>query len=100
MGGAIDKGAWTPSQASVGMAPMGGLNSLVCPWWWPSFTEEPSPSDNPRKFGNLVSENAAGCPDTTSIWPAGAWGHSMHTNMSGTPTASSGTTRTSEIFQI
>merc|ERR1711904_735196 len=73
----------TPTQASLNMMCSGGADNLVCPWWWPSFAEVQSPSNNSDKFGNLISGSTAGRPDVTAISTSGAlgaWGHSMHTN--------------------
>jgi len=94
--GAVKEDAWALSQASFGMVPMGG----VCPWW-PNFNEVCSPSNNTGMSGNLMYGGFAGYPDATTFWPAGAWGHSMHTNSNHVNAkASSGATETSEIYQI
>jgi len=97
--GIEEGGVWTPSQASLATTPL-GVNSLVCPWWWPNVADVPNLSANTDKSGNCVPKDVAGSPDATAIWQ-GAWEHSMQTNtMSGNVKASSGTVQTSEVFQI
>lgn len=92
-------GAWTPSQASLGTLPL-GVNSLVCPWWWPNVADVPNPSNDTDKPGSCTQKGVTGSPDAAAIWP-GAWEHSMHTNsMSGNVKASSGAVQASEVFQI
>lgn len=91
--------AWALPQASLGALPL-GVNSMVCPWWWPNVADVPNPSNDADKSGSCVPKVVAGSPDATAMWP-GAWEHSIHTNsMSGNMKASSGALQTSEVFQI
>lgn len=96
--GALKKDTWNPSLASPGMLPMGAMP----PWWFSSFPEVRSPSNNTN---GLLSKSVAGFPNATTFWPTGAWSHSMHAaNIPGKPEtlsrASSGTTDTTEVFRV
>lgn len=83
--------------ALYGMLP---TNTLACPWWGASYTNTLSPFNSNEKIVNLEAGGAAGRPGASTMLAA-AWDHAMHTNsMLGATRASSGTTRSSEIFQI
>jgi len=91
---------WNPSQAPLGMVPLGGM----CPWWLSNF---------PALRGPLPA-GGAGYPEASNFWPAaGSWGQPMNTNnipgvrcagpdgpQVKVDKASSRTTDSSEVFQI
>jgi len=95
--GALKKDTWNPSLVSPGMLPMGAMP----PWWFSSFPEVRSPSNNTN---GLLSKSVAGFPNATAFWPTGAWSHSMHAaNIPGKPetlSRASGTTDTTEVFRV
>lgn len=105
------QGAWTPTStptapppampalpalpAALNMPPMGGVNSMVCPWWWPNVEGVPSSSHN--NTDNAVNLTRSGSGSVSGL---GSWAPTMHATMPGTTTAFSGANGPSEIFQI
>jgi len=92
--------SWNPPQVPSipSMAHMGS----VSPWWYAGYLDAGSPSNNTN---GLLAKSASGFHNAAAFWPTAAWGHSIHANNAPGSAetisrASSGTSDTSEVFQI
>jgi len=96
--GAFKEASWNPPQVSPSMMPMGS----VSPWWFANYPDVRSPSNN---TSGLLTKSVTGAHNATAFWPTGTLGHSMYANyvpgsVETISRASSGTSDTSEVFQI
>eukprot|EP00746_Dinoflagellata_sp_MGD_P089260 gnl/MRDRNA2_/MRDRNA2_35245_c0_seq1.p1 gnl/MRDRNA2_/MRDRNA2_35245_c0~~gnl/MRDRNA2_/MRDRNA2_35245_c0_seq1.p1 ORF type:complete len:469 (+),score=84.95 gnl/MRDRNA2_/MRDRNA2_35245_c0_seq1:90-1496(+) len=93
--GAFKEALWNPPQVSPSMMPMGS----VSPWWFASYPDVRSPSNN---TSGLLAKNSTGLHNATAFWPTGTWDHSMRANSvaGSADTISRASSGTSEVFQI